>query len=185
MKTAALLVLIFFLTGCGRVDSEIDRAMLIRNRFLKSAGCEFVAEITADYGVDVYTFTLECRVDSNGMLHFSVVSPASIAGITGSVSQEGGKLTFDDRALAFELLADGQLSPVCAPWIMINTLRSGYIRTCADMKSGQKLQIDDSYAEEALQLDIWTNSEDVPYRCEILWQGRRYLTIDVRCFKFL
>jgi hypothetical protein len=174
-----------FLAGCGKVDSEIDGAMTVRNRLLQAEGCQFLAKITADYGDTVYVFTLNCSVDNSGTLHFSVVAPDSISGITGTMSQAGGKLTFDDKALAFEPLADGQLSPVSAPWIMINTLRSGYIRTCADMENGHKFQIDDSYAEEALQLDIWTNRENVPYRCEILWQGRRYLTIDVESFKYL
>jgi len=36
----------------------------------------------------------------------------TISGITGSLSQNGGKLTFDDKALAFDVMADGLVSPV-------------------------------------------------------------------------
>lgn len=180
-----LMLIVMLLAGCGRSNSELDQAMAIRDRLLKSNGCEFDAVITADYGKKVYTFSMHCQADSQGKLTFRVTDPETISGITGTVSELGGKLTFDDQALAFELLADGQVTPVSAPWLLIHTLRGGYLTSCGRDGDELHIVIDDSYADDALQLDIWTDSAGVPTRGEILWKGRRVLSIDVRSFTYV
>ena len=128
---------------------------------------------------------MNCRIDSAGNLTFTVIEPKTISGISGTVSQEGGRLTFDQQVLAFELLAEGQVTPVSAPWLLIRTLRSGYLRSCCKENEQFRITIDDSYQEDALQLDIWTDDEGRPVRGEILWQGRRVLSLDVRKFVYL
>lgn len=178
---AALFVLIM-LTGCAENGAELSRAMALREKLLKSNGCCFDAVITADYGEKIYTFGMKCEVDASGNLSFEVTEPATISGITGTISEKGGALKFDDQVLAFETLADGQITPVSAPWLLIHTLRSGYINACGENGSGLHMQIDDSYAEDALHMDIWTEKNDLPIRCEILWQGRRIVSIDVKDF---
>lgn len=185
MKRVLPLLLVFLLlTGCGKNNSELDQAMDIRDRLLKSNGCKFDAVITADYGEKVYTFSMYCESDSKGDLVFRVTDPETISGITGTVSQNGGNLTFDNQALAFELLADGQVTPVSAPWLLIHTLRSGYLTFCGKDGDTLHIVIDDSYADDALQLDIWTDANGAPIRGEILWKGRRVLSMDVRNFTY-
>lgn len=147
--------------------------------------CSFGAEITATYAETSYTFFVQCKVDANGDLTFSVSEPATIAGITGTVTGSGGRLTFDDKALAFSLLADGEVSPVSAPWLLMKTLRSGYIRSCCQEDSGLRLSIDDSYEANALRLDVWLGEGDVPVFAEIMWQGRRVLSMKVENFIFV
>ena len=127
--TAVCLVL--FLTGCAGVDDSLDRAMALRAKLLASQGVRFDAEITADYGDSTYTFSMTCSSDNQGNVSFAVVQPESIAGISGTVSAEGGKLTFDDKILAFDILADGLISPVSGPWVMMETLRRARFRMSA------------------------------------------------------
>lgn len=185
MKRAfAVLLIAVLLAGCGS-DSALDRAMALRERLLQSDGCVFDAVVTADYTQKVYTFTMKCQADQLGNLSFAVTDPETICGITGTVSHEGGKLTFDDQVLAFEMLADGQVTPVSAPWLLVQTMRSGYIKSCTQDDGQMRITIDDSYADDALQLDIWINEENVPVRAEILWQGRRILTLAVRNFTYV
>lgn len=181
----AALCCIVILSGCSLSSSGIDRAMSIRQKLLSSNGCSFDAVITADYGDQIHTFTMNCQADQNGNIRFEVTKPDTISGITGQIDREGGKLTFDDKVLAFELLADGQVTPISAPWLFVRTLRSGYLSACGEAGDGLRIQIDDSYADDALQLDIWTDANDQPIRCEILWQGRRILSLDVAGFKYL
>ena len=116
---------------------------------------------------------------------FNVLKPDTISGITGTIGFEGGKLTFDDKALGFELLADGQVSPVSAPWIFMKALRGGYISSCAAASEGMKVHVADSYEEGALQVEVYLDQYDVPAACEILWEGRRFLSVSIKDFMFL
>lgn len=183
-RILALLLAVLMLAGCGFDNPGLDRAMTLRARLL-AAGCSFNAVVTADYGDKVYTFTLRCLGDSSGNVTFEVTAPESIAGVTGKITDEGGFLTFDDAALAFELLADNQISPVSAPWVLLRTLRGGYVTACSEEGDGLRLSADDSYEEDALHLDIWLNGGDLPDRAEILWDGRRILTVAVENFEIL
>ena len=158
--------------------------MLARSKF-QSTPCRFRATVSADYGDMIHTFVLECEADERGDVAFSVAAPDTISGITGSLTGESGFLTFDGEILGFNMLADGQLSPVSAPWVLIHTLRGGYLRYCAETDSGLHLTIDDSYAENAMQVDIWLSGEHLPTGAEILWQGRRILTVKVENFEFV
>ena len=183
-RIAYILCLIVLLTGCSTKDGNMERALKLRSDLL-SNGAAFDAVITADYGDKLYSFEAACTFDSQGTLTFTVIKPDSIAGIIGTVSRNGGKLTFADQALAFPMLADGQVTPVSAPWVLINTLRSGYLTSCGKAGDGLRISLDDSYHDDALHLDIWLDSTDMPVRGEILWQGRRILSIEVKNFRFV
>ena len=180
-----VLILCLLFCGCKGSDDGLIRALQLRSQLTQSNGCSFRAVVTADYGDKTFTFSLQCQSDKTGALSFSVIEPESIAGITGIVSGDGGKLTFDDKALAFPLIADGEVSPVSAPWLLVKTLLGGYISTCSDDGGFLVVSIDDSYEEDALQLDIWLNSEDLPVSSDILWQGRRVLSVQIEAFTIL
>ena len=182
MKRILCLVLVCLLCGCGRKDDALDRALAMRMR-LQGAACSFSCTVTADYGEKIHVFSMECTADVSGDMTFKVLTPESISGITGVVSQSQGKLTFDDKALAFELLADGQFSPVSAPWILIRTLWGGYLTSCTETDYGMLLCIDDSYEADPLRLDVRMDREGNPISAEILWQGRRILSMEIENFQ--
>lgn len=184
MKRIILLAALVLLTGCAGSRDALDRVMALRADLL-AVPCSFRATVTADYGDAVHSFAMDCRSETNGELTFTVVSPESIAGISGTVSRQGGNLTFDDTALAFALLADGQFSPVSAPWVLMQTLRGGYVTACATENEYLRATIHDSFEEDALVLDIWLDERDNPLRAEILWDGRRVLTLEVEMFEYL
>ena len=184
MKILAAVLAVLFLSGCAGDDPGLDRAMDLRARLL-TADVSFDAEITADYGDELHSFSVFCEGDRRGNLGFRVTAPQTIADITGKIEAGEGRLTFRDTALAFPLLAEEQLSPVSAPWIFWQTLRSGYL-TAAGMEAELlRLTIDDSYEEDALTVDIWLNGEDIPIRAEILHDGRRILTLTIENFQIL
>ena len=180
-KLSVLLIVLLFLGGCSGKQEELERAMTLRAKLLASE-CSFDAKITADYGDKLYVFAMACQGDSRGNLTFTVTEPESIAGITGIISQDGGRLTFDDMALAFPLMADDQLTPVSAPWIFLKTLRGGYLTSANTEEELLHLTIDDSYEEDALQLDIWLDGQNLPVQSDILYDGRRILTVQVSNF---
>ena len=184
-RLVAIVLCLLVLTGCGSRESRIDSAMDLRQKLLKAKGCEFDCVITADYSQVVYTFSVHCSFDENGSLSFRVMQPESISGITGVIDSQGGKLTFDDQALVFQLMADGYISPISAPWVLMKTLRSGYIHACGQEETGMRIILHDSYEENPLQIDVWTDDRNYPVRSEILWQGRRILSLDVSNFQCL
>lgn len=183
-RFVAVLLMAVLLSGCGG-DDGIQRGMALRERLLKSSGCTFDAVITADYGEKIHSFSVKCKADGNGDLEFTVTAPETISGITGAIRQEGGNLTFDEQVLAFEMLADGQVTPVSAPWLFVKAMRSGYLAFCGESEGELQLGIDDSYEDQALHLDVWFDAEDLPKACEILWQGRRVVSLEVRNFSYV
>ena len=183
-RLTVLLLLVCLLPGCESASQELERGLKLRDRLL-SSGCRFDVDITADYGDILPTFSMNCQTDDKGDMRFTVTKPETISGITGSITHEGGNLTFDDKVLQFELLTDDLISPVSSPWILIKTLRGGYLRIAGMEEEFLRLTIDDSYEEGALTLDIWLNTADVPVRGEICWDGRRILTMDVTNFEIL
>lgn len=185
-KLLSLLVAAVLLTGCQTDHAELDRMMSFRAKLLSGMGCTFSAKITADYQEEVYSFALECHCDEQGTLRFTVAEPESISGISGVISGESGNLTFDhDSALAFDTLADGQITPVTAPWLLMKTLRGGYVTACGIEDRLMRVSIDDSYREGALRLDVWFNEANIPTYAEILWANRRILSLEVNNFEIL
>lgn len=184
-KAAALLMLVWVLTACGGENRELEEAMAFRNALLSAQGCSFSLGITADYGDIVQEFSMDCSADALGKVTFTVTEPETIAGITGTLSELGGELTFEDTVLHFKSMAEGTLSPVSAPWLLLRTLRSGCITSVCREAEQLRMSIDDSYADDALRLDIWLDEDKKPLRAEVLHDGLRILTLTVTSFRIL
>ena len=184
-KIGACFLVILMLCGCKSNHSAMDQAIYFRQRLLSSDTCRFDCEITADYGDVIYTFLIQCEFDSQGSMNFTVIEPESIADISGIIRSDGGELTFDDSALAFPLLADGYISPISAPWVFMKALRSGYIDSCGSRDDGLLLVLNDSYEENPLQIQVYADEQCLPQNAEILWQGRKILSLTVNQFSCL
>ena len=157
----------------------MNAGLTLRSELLNATSCTMDVTITADYGDQLYTFSMACQFDAKGDLTFTVQEPNTISGITGKVTNSGGSLTFDDVALAFPLLADEQLSPVSAPWVMMQCMRSGFITSAGYVDDRLRLVIDDCYDEDALTAHIWSEDGSKPVMTEIYHNGRRILTLEV------
>ena len=177
-----MLTLLMF-TGCSKTKDMLDMAMALRADLLACESCSFDAAITADYGDELHNFAMHCIGDNDGNLAFTVTKPESISGITGVISAGEGKLTFDDTAVAFPLLAEGQVTPVSGPWILMKTLMGGYLTACNEEAELIHLMINDSYADDALELEIWLDGDSNPVQAEIGYEGRRILTMEIENFQ--
>ena len=182
-KLAALMLILLTFTGCTKTRSMLDKAMTLRAELLACQSCTFDATITADYGDKLHTFGMHCVGDNDGVVRFEVTAPETLAGITGILNGEEGKLTFDDQGVAFSMLADGQMTPVSGPWILMKTLLGGYITACNEEDGLLHLMINDSYADDALELEIWLDGESRPIQTEIGYDGRRILTMKIENFQ--
>jgi hypothetical protein len=182
-RLLTLLIVTFILVGCSQ-ENGMEQALNLRKQVQDGNGCSFYAEVTADYGDTLYTFQMECQYLDDGILKFCVVQPENISGITGTVSNQGGRLTFDDKVLAFELLVDGLLSPVSTPWVVMNGISSGYISMCDYDADDLHIRLDDTYGDEPVLIDIWC-SGSAPRHAEILYGGKRILSMKFEKFSFL
>lgn len=182
MRMVAMLLVVVILSGCGKNTSEIERAMALRSKLLKADSCSFAVKITADYGDKLNVFSVECQGNNEGDVSFSVIQPETISGISGTITEEHGALTFDDKVLYFDKMAEDQISPVTAPWIFFRTLRSGNITSTCMEDEYLRISMDDSYEENELHLDIWLDQQDSPVRAEIVYDGQRILSLEVEKF---
>lgn len=184
MKKLLPLLLLCFLSGCDTRDDAMEEALHIRGKLL-SSDCSFRCVITADYGETLETFTLDCESETDGELDFTVVSPESISGIAGSIDGEEGQLIFDDKILAFPLLGQQRISPVSSPWILMRTLRNGCITSVSRTDTGLLLCVDDSYADDALNLEVRMDAQGRPIAGEISIQGRRIVSMVIEGFTYV
>lgn len=182
---AAMLLSLSLLTGCSANSEPLDRAMDLRNKLLNEDQCSFSTVITADYGDRIHTFSMDCVTDTDGNLSFTVTDPDTISGITGQFANGAGMLTFDDSVLAFPLLADGQIAPVCLPWIFMRTLRSGYISGYAEDKDNIIVYYEDSFENAVLNMEILLDQNNNPLYTEIFWNQKRILSAQIRDFTVL
>lgn len=181
-RIAVAVFLVLFLCGCTNRNAPMDKILGLRTQITDSTEVSFDAIVTADYADEIHIFGMDCVMNDQGDLSFCIASPQTIEGITGNILSDGGHLTFDDEVLAFEPLADDLITPVGAPWILMKTLRSGYIKACSSESGGTLAIINDSYADNALQLNVWIDDSGVPSFAEILWNNYRFISIEIDDF---
>ena len=170
------------LGGCAAGNREMDRAMELRSRILTEP-CTFSAQITADYIDSRETFTVSCSHTPEEGLTFEVTQPREIAGICGTVAGTEGTLRYDGAILALPLLADGRISPVSSPWVLLKALGSGQILSCGESDGALCITARDSYADDALEAEVWVRDGKIE-SAELMWQGRRTLVMEIQGFAF-
>ena len=176
MKKRWLLLLVVFLVGCSARDPAMEAALELRGRCLAAQQVQFRVGISADYIDRIESFSLECTHNADGTMSFRVLGPVDIEGVGGTVSGTEGTVEFDGTVLAFPLLAEGRLSPLSGPWVVMKAIRSGNILSAGREGELLRLTIDDSYAENALTVDLWLEDGEVE-QAEVAWEGRRCLTM--------
>lgn len=150
--------------------------MDLRSRCLSEKTVTFSAEVRADYITRIEEFELECTSEPDGTLSFRVLEPEDIADIRGTVRGSEGTVEFDDTVLAFPLMAEGRLSPLSGPWVVMKAIRSGCILAAGREGELIHVTIDDSYEDNALTVDLWLE-DGQPEEAEIAWEGRRCLSM--------
>ena len=97
-------LVVCLLCGCNRENAELARCLSLREKLLKCEECRISAEIISDFGDKTYSFSMTCIASQDGTMSFEVIEPDAISGITGILSSDGGRLTFDETALALKCL---------------------------------------------------------------------------------
>ena len=179
----AFILSIICLVGCTSGNDGVSDSLMLREKMTKGNGYSFTSSITADYGNRTYSFVMDCSALPDGTVNFEITEPESIRGIKGSVSQSGGKLLFDDTVLLFESLTSNQITPAIGSYLMVKAIQGGYIRSVCTQENCVEITIDDTFRSQAFQALLTLNSELVPQQCEIFFNNRRILSIQVENFE--
>lgn len=172
-----LLPIALLFSACGRENGALSEAVAFRAALLETGGCTFQAEVSADFGETVREFTLLCRAEADGTTDFTVLAPQSVEGITATVTQQGGQITYDGMAMAFGLLADGNVIPAAAPALAVNCWLSAYIVSADEGETVYRME----YDEKALT--VTTHFENsVPFFAEVCYNQQRILKITISDF---
>ncbi len=139
MKQVIFFVLaLCLLVGCGQQSQEAqqrDLALEARGHYLALERASAVAEISADYGVRMYDFTLIVALEGDSCTQ-TVTAPEGVAGIsvTQADTGQGTALTWDGLMLETGSLSPEGLTPLTAVPAMLSALKSGFVES-ASLKS--------------------------------------------------
>lgn len=178
----SILLLALFLSGCS-AKATADKALQLRAAIQQAETLEFSCTVTADYNDSVFVFSMDCVADRQGKVEFTVTEPASIAGISGVLSSQGGKITFDGTALDFGLLNDALPTPISAPYTLLEALRGGNIRAYSKHDGVYHMVVDESYYSDSLQIDAYFSQDILPFYAEVSYQGRKLLSVEIESAK--
>lgn len=181
IRLFTLVLCLFLMTGCGKGTEPVQQALDFRTQLLEKGTCSFTAHIRADFGAQFYDFTLaaECAEEEASL---SVIAPEEIAGITASVTKEGAVLEFDGTELAFGTLANGNISPVTVPWLLEQSWKSAYISCAGADGALYRVTYLRGYADGQITVDTWFDEGGIPVRGEMLYDGRRCITVTIEDF---
>ena len=120
---AALMMTLALLSGCGSGGEAEFEAL--RAGVSAAAEVRLTAEVTADCGESVETYTLSCVSDADGS-EVEVLAPALVAGVRARISSAGGALVYEGLELSAGDLGAG-LSPVSALPALLDAVRTAHL----------------------------------------------------------
>lgn len=182
-KVIAVLMCVLLFCGCS-AEKELAPLERLRQSMEQNQGCEFDVHILSQTEDRICRFTLHC-VQTGEQFRFEVLSPESIRGIAGTISDSGGALEFDDTLLAFPLLANGEVSPIISPWLLLRCLKNGLVQHAGQTEVGVSVSFADSFRGEEFRVEAALDGMGTPLGCELFWGGRRILQLQVEAFRFM
>ena len=61
--------------------------------------------------------------------------------------------------------------------MLVSALRGGYLTSAGMEGELLRVSVNDSYEDDALNLDVWLDSSDIPQRADICYAGKRILSL--------
>lgn len=191
-KTALclLMIAVLLLAACqggpGGAPAEQtadEAARLIRTEYLAAAGCGGTVEVTADYGLRVYQFTLDFIWRRAGETVLTVTAPEELAGLTARIAEGEARLEFDGMGLGTGDLTGEGLTPMeLLPGVM-EYVDGGYMAQCVFERLGERdalrvvFRDPEAEAGTGAECSQWFDREThALLRCELSWDGALVLS---------
>lgn len=194
-----LLIPILLLGGCqgaagglpGGTEPQTaeEEARQLRTEYLAAKSCSGTVEVTADYGLRVYEFTLDFTWKRDGESVLTVTAPEELAGLTARIAEGEARLEFDGVSLGTGDLTGEGLTPMeLLPGLMAYT-DEGYMAECVFEQMGERETLRVLFRDP--EAEAGTGAECVQWfdrsthtllRCELSWDGELVLSGDFSKF---
>lgn len=192
-KLLSLLMIPLILAGCqypggglvpgGTELTAEEEARQIRTQFLGVDSCAGTAEVTADYGQRVYTFTLDFTWQREGETALTLTAPQDLAGLTARVEQDQARLEFDGVILDTGELTGEGLTPLELVPSLMGWVQTGFMSQCVyeDLGEAPALRVGfrdpEVQAGAGAECTVWFSREDHSIlRAELFWNGELVLS---------
>jgi hypothetical protein len=168
------------LVSCSQRAALEDLEANIRDSLRGAEGIEATANITADYGDDVFDFTVK-YIGTADMGTVEILEPDIVAGVVAKVTFPECYLEYDGASVESGPLTGDGLSPVQALPVLLGQWTDGY----AEIMSSERVGSADALAIETRITDTasqktWFNSETLlPVRSEIYDMGKMVVSCTV------
>ena len=180
-KLLVLLSCMLLLSGCAGTRDPTEKALLFRTSLMEAGGCTFHTNVIAHYEDRAYAFSMSCN-NTDGRTELTVTAPENIAGITAVVESGETQLAFDGTILEFGKLANGYVSPVAVPWLLVQCWIGEYIAYAGPDGDQERITYLRGYNDEELSVDTWLR-DGVPTYAEVTYDGVRCLAAEITDFQ--
>lgn len=169
------------LFGCAGEENVLEPAIGFRAAVLQAGGCSFRAKIEADYGDRIERFAVDCDFSADGTARLTLTEPETLAGITASVTERGGRITYDGMSAEFGLLANGNVIPAAAPALTALCWSGEYISAAGWDEALYRVTYEKDFDEKRLQIDTFFKN-DLPILAEVCYNNQRILKLEISDF---
>ena len=129
------------------------------------------------------SFTLDCVFSPETGASVTVTEPESIAGIQAQVKDTAASVSYDGMQLGLGSLADGNLAPLAAPYVLGQCWAGSTSTRPARRTAFCARPIGWATRKRELVVDTWFSQEPLaPVRAEISFEGRMVLRTDISAF---
>lgn len=186
-----ILALLLALSACGGAEGSPAEqlALELRGAYLGLEGCTASLEVTADYGQRVYRYAMDLSWQREGETVITLTAPQEVAGVTARLREGESALEYDGVRVETGPLDTQGLSPLEAPPLLLETLRTGFLAECVleDRDGTEVLHLTSRDPERApgdgRELQLWLDAATgVLLRGEIAWEGETVIQCDVTAF---
>ena len=98
------------------------------------------------------------------------------------LSAGSARVEFENTAVAFGLMADGNLAPMQLPQLLVQALCADYIEAAGREGDAVRVTYLHGYDEKELTVDVWLSGTLMPDYAEVSYQGQMLAAMTITDF---
>lgn len=160
----------------------MQQALQLRTELLQAGGCRYAADVSVNYDDVRFDFSLDCVCGADGAARMTIRAPQTLAGIAAELSASSARVEFEDTAVAFGLMADGNLAPMQLPQLFVQALCADYISSAGREGDAVRVTYLHGYDDDELTVDVWLSGALLPEYAEVSYQGQMLAAMTITDF---